>query len=154
MREPMWAMVTAMDVMGIVRGGQPAISATARLKFTIVNIHEAKTQLSRLVELAAKGDSFVIAKAGKPMVKVTALDAPAVPTRLGFLGGGTPAPAIGDGFNELPISSEHAVSMAALPDLHRDPFDRLLIAQATCEGITLVTADAIVAQYPGPIRKV
>ena len=40
------------------------------------NIHEAKTQLSRLVELAAKGESFVIAKAGRPMVKVTALDAP------------------------------------------------------------------------------
>ncbi|HTD28368.1 MAG TPA: type II toxin-antitoxin system prevent-host-death family antitoxin, partial [Xanthomonadaceae bacterium] len=40
------------------------------------NIHEAKTQLSRLVEQAAKGESFVIAKAGKPMVKVTALGAP------------------------------------------------------------------------------
>ena len=40
------------------------------------NIHEAKTQLSRLVELAAKGESFVIAKAGRPMVKVTALNAP------------------------------------------------------------------------------
>jgi prevent-host-death family protein len=42
----------------------------------IVNIHEAKTQLSRLVEQAAKGESFIIAKAGKPMVKVVALDAP------------------------------------------------------------------------------
>ena len=40
-----------------------------------VNIHEAKTQLSRLVELAARGEPFIIAKAGKPMVKVTALDA-------------------------------------------------------------------------------
>ncbi len=42
----------------------------------IVNIHEAKTQLSKLVEQAAKGESFIIAKAGKPMVKVVALDAP------------------------------------------------------------------------------
>ena len=52
-----------------------------------VNIHEAKTQLSKLVDQAVKGEAFVIAKAGKPLVKVTALDAPAVPRRLGFLAG-------------------------------------------------------------------
>ena len=55
----------------------------------IFNIHEAKTQLSRLVELAAKGESFIIAKSGKPMVKVTALDAPepSQMKRIGFLSG-------------------------------------------------------------------
>ncbi len=55
----------------------------------IVNIHEAKTHLSRLVEQAAKGVSFVIAKAGKPMVKVTPLDAPEAGQvrRLGFMAG-------------------------------------------------------------------
>ena len=52
-----------------------------------VNIHEAKTQLSKLVDQAVKGESFVIAKAGKPLVKVTALDFPATPQRLGFLAG-------------------------------------------------------------------
>lgn len=52
-----------------------------------VNIHEAKTQLSRLVDRAAKGEPFVIAKAGKPLVKVLALDAPSKPQRLGFLAG-------------------------------------------------------------------
>ncbi len=54
-----------------------------------VNIHEAKTQLSRLVERAAKGESFVIAKAGKPMVKVMPLSAPEAGSmkRLGFLAG-------------------------------------------------------------------
>ena len=52
-----------------------------------VNIHEAKTQLSKLVDRAAKGETFVIAKAGKPLVKVVALDAPKVPRRLGFLKG-------------------------------------------------------------------
>ena len=52
-----------------------------------VNIHEAKTQLSRLVDRAAKGESVVIAKAGKPLVRVTAIDAPAAPRRLGFLEG-------------------------------------------------------------------
>jgi prevent-host-death family protein len=54
-----------------------------------VNIHEAKTQLSKLVDRAAKGEPFIIAKAGKPLVKVTALDAPA-PTqmrRFGFMAG-------------------------------------------------------------------
>lgn len=52
-----------------------------------VNIHEAKTQLSKLVDRAVKGEAFVIAKAGKPLVKVAALDAPAKPHRLGFLAG-------------------------------------------------------------------
>ena len=54
-----------------------------------VNIHQAKTHLSRLVERAAKGESFVIAKAGKPVVKVTPLDAPAPAEarRLGFMAG-------------------------------------------------------------------
>ncbi|HEY2482173.1 MAG TPA: type II toxin-antitoxin system prevent-host-death family antitoxin [Caulobacteraceae bacterium] len=54
-----------------------------------VNIHEAKTQLSRLVDRAAKGESFVIAKAGKPLVKVVALSAPepANMRRFGFLAG-------------------------------------------------------------------
>ena len=54
-----------------------------------VNIHEAKTHLSRLVEQAAKGEPFVIAKAGKPMVKVTALDTPVAGQvrRLGFMAG-------------------------------------------------------------------
>ena len=54
-----------------------------------VNIHEAKTQLSRLIEQAVKGDSFIIAKAGKPMVKVTRLEAPSASQarRLGFMAG-------------------------------------------------------------------
>ena len=54
-----------------------------------INIHEAKTQLSRLVEKAAKGEPFVIAKAGKPMVKVVPLDSPDAgqQKRLGFLAG-------------------------------------------------------------------
>jgi prevent-host-death family protein len=54
-----------------------------------VNIHEAKTHLSRLVEAAAKGEPFIIAKAGKPLVKVTALEAPAtgLVRRLGFMAG-------------------------------------------------------------------
>lgn len=55
---------------------------------------------------------------------------------------------------ELPIASEHAVAIDGLPSIHKDPFDRILIAQATVEGITLLTVDVFVAQYPGPIQKV
>lgn len=59
-----------------------------------------------------------------------------------------------NGYIELPITSEHAVAIDALPSIHRDPFDRILIAQAQVEGITLLTTDVTVTQYPGPIRKV
>lgn len=52
-----------------------------------VNIHEAKTQLSKLIEQAVQGESFIISKAGKPLVKVIALDAPIIPKRLGFMAG-------------------------------------------------------------------
>jgi len=53
----------------------------------IVNIHEAKTQLSKLIERALRGESVVIARAGEPLARVTALDAPPAPQRLGFLAG-------------------------------------------------------------------
>ena len=59
-----------------------------------------------------------------------------------------------NGYAELPITSQHAVSIDTLPHLHKDPFDRLLLAQALSEGVTLVTADTQLARYPGPVRKV
>jgi PIN domain nuclease of toxin-antitoxin system len=61
---------------------------------------------------------------------------------------------IDNGYSELPILSEHAVAIDALPPIHKDPFDRMLVAQATVEGIILMTDDAMVARYPGPIRLV
>ncbi len=57
-------------------------------------------------------------------------------------------------YRELPITGEHAATVAILPPIHKDPFERLLIAQAIVEGITLVTVDANLASYPGPIVKV
>lgn len=72
---------------------------------TTVNIHEAKTQLSRLVERAAKGEPFVIAKAGKPLVKVSAVDAPAQPKRLGFLKGEIDVPDDFDRMGEREIAA-------------------------------------------------
>jgi PIN domain nuclease of toxin-antitoxin system len=59
-----------------------------------------------------------------------------------------------NGYGELPVNGDHAVAIRALPLIHKDPFDRILIALATVEGITLLTADPIVARYPGPIKKV
>ena len=59
-----------------------------------------------------------------------------------------------NGYVELPITSEHAVSVDSLPPLHKDPFDRLLLAQAFVEGITFLTADDQLARYRGPVRKV
>jgi prevent-host-death family protein len=70
-----------------------------------VNIHEAKTQLSKLVERAAKGEAFVIAKAGKPLVKVSALDAPVAPQRLGFLAGEIEVPRDFDRMGESEIEA-------------------------------------------------
>ncbi len=59
-----------------------------------------------------------------------------------------------NGYSELPIGSEHVVAIDGLPSIHKDPFDRMLVAQATVEGITLLTADSVVAQYPGPVRRI
>lgn len=100
-----------------------------------VNIHEAKAQFSELIDRAVKGEGFVIAKAGRPLVKVTALDAPAAPQRLGFLAGEISVP---DDFNTM---GEAEIT-------------RLLLAQAIGEGITLVTADGQLARHPGPVRRV
>jgi PIN domain nuclease of toxin-antitoxin system len=58
------------------------------------------------------------------------------------------------GYAELAVAGHHAAATAHLPPLHRDPFDRLLVAQAQAEGVLLLTADATVARYPGPIRLV
>jgi PIN domain nuclease of toxin-antitoxin system len=59
-----------------------------------------------------------------------------------------------NGYSELPIGSEHVVAIDNLPAIHKDPFDRILVAQAQVEGITLLTTDTTVAKYSGPIRLV
>ena len=59
-----------------------------------------------------------------------------------------------NGYVELPITSLHVMDIDGLPPLHKDPFDRLLLGQALGEGITLITADEQLAQYPGPVRQV
>lgn len=80
-----------------------------------VNIHEAKTHLSRLIELAVAGEPFIIAKAGKPLVRVAALEAPTAPRvqRLGFLRDQISVP---DDFDEM-----GAAHIDALFGAHKQP---------------------------------
>lgn len=59
-----------------------------------------------------------------------------------------------NGYGELPILSDHVVAIDSLPPIHKDPFDRVLVAQATAEGITLLTTDSLLSQYPGPIKAI
>ena len=61
---------------------------------------------------------------------------------------------LGNGYVELPATGEHAIETGLLEDLHQDPFDRILLAQARVEGLQLITADHTVAQYPGRIIRV
>lgn len=58
------------------------------------------------------------------------------------------------GYRELPVTSEHTVAVNELPNLHKDPFDRILVAQARVEGLTLLTVDKAVAKYGDGVRKV
>lgn len=59
-----------------------------------------------------------------------------------------------NGYIEMPITGAHAVALDLLPPMHRDPFDRILLAQAAVEGVLLLTSDPVVAQYPVPVRLV
>jgi PIN domain nuclease of toxin-antitoxin system len=61
---------------------------------------------------------------------------------------------IDNGYLELPVTGQHAANVDNLPPLHKDPFDRLILAQSITEGITLLTSDARLTQYNAPVRKV
>ena len=59
-----------------------------------------------------------------------------------------------NGYSELPIASDHVIAIDTLPPIHKDPFDRVLVAQAMIEGVTLLTSDVLLTRYPGPIQRV
>jgi PIN domain nuclease of toxin-antitoxin system len=59
-----------------------------------------------------------------------------------------------NGYSEIAATGAHAAALANLPLIHKDPFDRMLVAQAIVEGLTLITGDPVVARYPGPVRLV
>jgi PIN domain nuclease of toxin-antitoxin system len=57
-----------------------------------------------------------------------------------------------NGYVELEITGRHVVAVARLPALHKDPIDRMLIAQATADNMVLLTVDPLIARYPGPVQ--
>ena len=59
-----------------------------------------------------------------------------------------------NGYDELAVTGAHAVAVRGLPMIHRDPFDRMLVAQSVVEGVTLLTSDALLAQYPATVQQV
>ena len=221
--------------------GHLCVVLSRRLRMRTVDIDEARQDLARLVDSAAGGEGFIIAKEGKPLVKIVPLDAPParkvkrgsassrgksrfrmISTRCprtrsrrsftatnetvarhppAAVGGGAINPALIAGatadyrpgqrivvqrgkhlgdrdqagagarrfpdnprllrrslldheYREFTITGEHAAAIANLPPLHRDPFDRMLVAQSIVEGVILLTADPVVAQYPAPVQKV
>jgi len=58
---------------------------------------------------------------------------------------------LANGYFELSVTSQHALAIGSLPALHKDPFDRILLAQSVSEGIPLLTFDRTLAQYPAPV---
>jgi len=146
-----------------------------------VNIQEAKTHLSRLVQEAAEGEDVVIAKAGKPMVRLTPVSTLQGPRPLGSLAGrvveaedcwalGAPCPgaphsgselpddwlatAERTGLLEIPVTAAEARDSARLPWHHADPFDRVLVAQARRRSLHLATRDPLLVAYDVPLLAV
>lgn len=144
-----------------------------------VNIHKAKTHLSRLVEEAAEGRPFdlLLWAAGEPE-KLSARARGLIEDEANTLWFSAASlweiaikralrrsdfradPALlragllDNGYAELPATGDHVIFVASLPSIHRDPFDRLLVAQASVEGLLLLTRGAALADYPDPIRPV
>src|SRR2546425_661415 len=101
-----------------------------------VNIHEAKTHLSRLIERVLRGGEIAIkAKLGRVTLPEDAERY--VPEQVEL-----------NAFQVLPIRLQHALRVASLPDVHRDPFDRLLVAQALIENLTVLSKDRRLSGYP------
>jgi PIN domain nuclease of toxin-antitoxin system len=95
----------------------------------------------------------------EPMFSITSIWEVAIKRSLGRAGFRTDPgllrrSLLDNGYGELTVIGEHAIAVASLPMLHKDPFDRILVAQSIVEGITLLTADPVVARYPAPVRKV
>src|SRR6266436_1007890 len=125
-----------------------------------VNTHEAKTQLSRLLRRVAAGEEVTIANRGVPVARLVPVPPKKAQRVLGIFRGQFTVP---DDFEApwefvphalrswsvqaLNITHEHALRAGALPMHHRDPFDRMLIAQALSEEMTLLTADRVFQKY-------
>ncbi len=117
---------------------------------TQVTIHEAKTHLSKLIQMVLDGEEVIIAKRDKPLVKLVLIAEEKPQRQLGLSDAWIED--VDDTLNKnsirwLPITPIHCQQITTLPKHHGDPFDRMLIAQALVEGMTLMTADAKIQQY-------
>lgn len=109
--------------------------------------------------LSARARGLILDSSNQPVFSVLSIWEVAIKHSLGRLEFDLPPlllreTLLASGYEELPILGGHVTAVAGLPPIHKDPFDRLLVAQATVEGITLFTVDRTIARYPGPIRKV
>ena len=107
----------------------------------ITNISEAKAQLSALIEKVLAGDEVIIGKAGKQALGKLKIppDFRQVLDR--------------QSFETLSVTVEHAHAVGDIPTVHRDPFDRMLLAQANVEGFTIVSRDSVFERYNIPLIK-
>ena len=105
------------------------------------------TGLTDMLEDPGHIPVFSVASLWELVIK-SALNRPDFSVQPGLLG----RTLLESGWQELPVQAQHVFAVADLPPLHRDPFDRLLLAQAKAEGLLLITADQQLAAYPGPIR--
>src|SRR5436853_608139 len=123
----------------------------------VINIHQAKTNLSQLIEKALRGENVIIAKAGKPIVKLGAYKEKLKPRKPGLLKGKISIPnnftdedpemVSISGFEVMPIILTHILELEKLPQYHSDPFDRILIAQTRAENLVLITDDIKIKKY-------
>jgi PIN domain nuclease of toxin-antitoxin system len=100
-------------------------------------------EVRELVDQGAVGRSFSVASVWEIVIKSAQrrvdFNADAASVRNALLD---------SGFREIDITADHVLALRSLPRLHGDPFDRIMIAQANAEGLTFVTADAMLAKYP------
>ena len=109
----------------------------------------ASREADALVNDRSNSLSFSVASIREILIK-RALNRPDFRTEASVLRAGL----LANEYRELPIEGRHCPALSVLPQLHRDPFDRMLIAQAMSEGMLLVTTDQKIAAYDGPIRRV
>ncbi len=124
----------------------------------VISMHKAKSTLSQLVQRAAVGETILIGAYGKVDAKLVAATLPTVrQKRIGQLNADVQVLRVAtaeSGFIELPVLGIHTETLAKLPMLHRDPFDRLIVSQAITEPMRLLTSDSELEAYSDLVQRI